>query len=111
MECLKEYYANDSKTYNEHYSSRPHNIILQVAAFIGIPGAIIYISLILYIAISNLIIMKDNPIHITIYLTAMSYFISSMFGNSMYYTSPYFMILLGLLIGFNRYNKRLTKKS
>ena len=109
MECLKEYYRNDSKTNGSYYSDRPHNMILQVAAFIGIPGAIIYLGLILYIAISNLIIMKDNTIHIMIYTSAMCYFISSMFGNSMYYTSPYFMIFLGLLIGFKRVNQRLTQ--
>ena len=109
MECLKEYYRNDSKTNGSYYSDRPHNMILQVAAFIGIPGAIIYLGLILYIAISNLIIMKDNTIHIMIYTSAMCYFISSMFGNSMYYTSPYFMIFLGLLIGFKRFNQRLTQ--
>ena len=92
MECLKNYY----KDYTE--IDRPHNIILQVSSFIGIPGAITYISLILYLAIVNLKKLKDDDLNIAIYFTAMAYFISSMFGNSMYYTSPYFMILLGFLI-------------
>lgn len=30
-----------------------------------------------------------------------AYLISAMFGNSMYYTSPYFFILLGFLMGEN----------
>lgn len=88
---------------SEYYSSlnididRPHNMILQVSSFIGIPGAITYIILILYLAITNLKYLNKS-LNMMIYFTAMSYFISSMFGNSMYYTSPYFMILLGLLI-------------
>lgn len=107
MESLNSYYFLRNVKYND----RPHNIILQISSFIGIPGAIIYLVLILYLALTNLKIMKQNTIHIMVYFTAMCYFISSIFGNSMYYTSPYFMILLGLLIGFNRERKeiRLTK--
>ena len=103
MESLNKYYREKNVNYND----RPHNIILQVSSFIGIPGAIIYLVLILYIAITNLKIMKHDNIHIMIYVTAFTYFISSIFGNSMYYTSPYFMILLGLLIGFNRDKKKV----
>ena len=110
MECLKDYYIKDKGKYYNVYNDRPHNSILQVSTFIGIPGAIIYLTLILYIAISNLKILKHNNIHIMIYCTAMCYFLSSLLGNSMYYTSPYFMILLGLLISFNR-NKSLTNDS
>ncbi len=100
MECLHEYY-NAQTVY---YSDRPHNIILQISSFIGIPGALIYLALIIIIAFNNLKNIHKNPINIMIYFTAMTYFISSMFGNSMYYTSPYFMILLGLLIGLYREN-------
>lgn len=111
MECLNSYYDYISGKYGVSYNDRPHNMILQVSSFIGIPGALIYIALILYIAITNLKIMKNNNIQIMVYFTAMCYFISSMFGNSMYYTSPYFMILLGILIGFIRRKEknRLTK--
>ena len=100
MECLKSYYNN-----NDIKIDRPHNIILQVASFIGIPGAIIYLILIIYLAIINLKRLKNDSLNFIIYITAMSYFISSNFGNSMYYTSPYFMILIGLLIGMFNNNK------
>lgn len=102
MECLYEYY-HSQKIY---YSDRPHNIILQISSFIGIPGALSYLALIIIIAFNNLKNIHKNPVNIMIYFTAMAYFISSMFGNSMYYTSPYFMILLGLLIGSYRENVR-----
>ena len=105
MECLKKYYSDNNITID-----RPHNIILQVAAFIGIPGAIIYIILILYLAIGNLKFLKIDSIYFVIYVTAMCYFISSNFGNSMYYTSPYFMILLGFLISMkiNNYKTKIN---
>lgn len=106
MESLNEYY----QSLNFFHNDRPHNIILQVAAFIGIPGAITYISLILTLAFNNLKNIKTNSINIMIYFTAMTYFISSIFGNSMYYTSPYFMILLGLLIGLYRDNIKIKEK-
>ncbi len=105
MESLKYYYSHDIIITRHNYSDRPHNIILQVAAFIGIPGGLFYLIFIMYLAFTNLKIMKDNNIHIMIYCTAACYFISSLFGNSMYYTSPYFVILLGFLIGFNRRSK------
>lgn len=111
MESLNSYYRVVAMKNNTNYIDRPHNMILQVSSFIGIPGALIYLSLIIYIAVLSLKIMKQNTIHIMTCFTAMCYFISSMFGNSMYYTSPYFMILLGLLIGFIRRKERngLTK--
>lgn len=96
IESLNNYY------YINHIDQdRPHNIVLQISSFIGIPGAIIYIVLILYLAIKNMLLLKNkNIINLVIFFTAMCYFISSLFGNSMFYTSPYFMILLGLLISF-----------
>ena len=99
MECLNEYYRQ-----NLILMDRPHNMILQVAAFIGIPGAIIYLTLIVYLAIKNLKYLTKDTYNYMIYTTAMCYFISSMFGNSMYYTSPYFMILLGFLINMRTNN-------
>ena len=106
MECLKYYQMSKEKGFYAKYNDRPHNSILQASAFIGIPGAIVYLTFIIYIAISNLIKMKDNGLYIMIYCTAMCYFLSSLLGNSMYYTSPYFVILLGMLIGFNKLNNK-----
>ena len=94
MECLKDYYSWVGITTID----RPHNVILQFSSFIGIPGAIIYIIFIFYLAICNLNNLDKDIVNFMVYVTAVSYFISSLFGNSMYYTSPYFMILLGLLI-------------
>jgi O-antigen ligase len=107
MESLNEYYHSQDNFIND----RPHNIFLQISSFIGIPGAIVYLILILVLAFNNLKNIKDNTMNIMIYFTAMTYFISSVFGNSMYYTSPYFMILLGLLIGIYKDNIKIKEKN
>lgn len=107
MESLGVYY----KEHNNFINDRPHNVILEFSSFIGIPGAIIYLVLILFLAIANLKNLKHNSIYIAIYFTAMCYFISSMFGNSMYYTSPYFMLLIGLLIGMYELNYEKKRKA
>lgn len=106
MECLRDYYIKNNITYND----RPHNIFLQTSSFIGIPGALVYLILILYIGISSLKLIGKDNIKVMIYFTAMCYFISSIFGNTMYYTSPYFAILLGLLIGIIRRKDEISNE-
>ena len=100
MEALSNYYPTKNITYND----RAHNILLQVSSSIGIPGLIIHIGIIIFIALKCLKIIKKDNVYMMIYFTAFCYFISSMFGNSMFYTSPYFALLMGLLIGLYRNN-------
>jgi O-antigen ligase len=100
----KYYYSNRIFT-----SDRPHNIILHIAASIGIPGAMIYLSFIIFLAIATFKRINKDGTNIIIYFTAMSYFISSQFVNSMFYTSPYFVILLGFLIGIYTQDTKLIK--
>ena len=56
----------------------------------------------------------ENQTHIIVYANVLAYLISSMFGNSMFYTSPYFFIFLGFLIfeniGETRKNENEIKK-
>ncbi len=82
-----------------YFTDRPHNIMLQVSSSIGIPGALIYFGLICFLALANIKNINKEDSNVVVYFTAMGYFISSQFGNTMYYTSPYFAILIGLLIG------------
>lgn len=77
---------------------RPHNLVLQLATTSGIPGLILYICGIGLILIRGFRRMNfDNMIYQSVLFTIIAYLISAMFGNSMYYTSPYFFILLGML--------------
>lgn len=81
---------------------RPHNLLIYLAAATGIPGMIIYITAVGIIVIKGIIRLfkkdKKGVIYLSIVIT---YLISSMFGNSMYYTSPYFFIFLGSLMHYN----------
>ena len=43
-----------------------------------------------------------NNIFLAVYFAVIAYLISAMFGNSMYYTSPYFFILLGMVMNFEK---------
>ena len=50
----------------------------------------------------------QNPLYVVGMFSVIAYVISAMFGNSMYYTSPYFMILLGLLIGKKKQTNKIV---
>lgn len=81
-------------------NSRPHNEILQYAANFGIPFAIIYLAGI-FCVFRNAIKKKNSLSNFSlISLTAaFGYFISSLFGNVIFYTAPFFFIFLGLSFG------------
>ena len=75
---------------------RPHNLILQLCLFVGIPGAILYLTALAILILKKLRILTKLEPEIFISLSAcIGYLISAMFGNSMFYTSPYFFITLG----------------
>ncbi len=81
---------------------RPHNLIIQMLTTSGIVGTIIYFSAIVVILMTALKTIKiENEIHIISIASVIAYLASAMFGNSMYYTSPYFFIFLGLLLNEN----------
>lgn len=79
---------------------RPHNLILQMCLFAGIPGAMLYLIGIAIIMIRGLINFKLMDIVTSIsYFACFGYLISAMFGNTMYYTSPFFLVFFGMLYG------------
>ena len=77
---------------------RPHNLIVQLATTSGIIGLLSYLSAIGIILIRGLKSMDlENSFLVISLACVIAYMISAMFGNSMYYTSPYFFIFLGIL--------------
>lgn len=85
----------------EQVCERSHNEVLQYAAFFGIPAAAAYVGGVLSVYINGL----KNKFGLDFYAVAalaaaFAYLVSSMFGNTAYYTAPYLFILLGL--GFVR---------
>lgn len=83
---------------------RPHNLIIYLSATSGIPGMIIYVTAVGIIVIRGIKKLIENNENGKIFLiVVVTYLISSMFGNSMYYTSPYFFMFLGFLMNSNIY--------
>lgn len=96
-ENLKEKYKSVSIN-----QDRPHNLLIQLATTSGIPGMILYVTavgIIVVRGIKNLI--KNNESGKIFLIIVIAYLISAMFGNSMYYTSPYYFIFLGFLMNCN----------
>ena len=76
---------------------RPHNEFIQVAATTGIVGFIIYSCAIGFHFLDFLNLRKNITYEqIGIFMIAFGYLVSSFFGNSMFYTTPFFMMILGI---------------
>jgi len=89
-----------------HITDRPHNELIQYAASLGIPAALLYLSS-LVLHCKNLIKKRKNIAFISVGLACvlLAYLASSMFGNTMFYTSPYFFMILGFSAGMLRETK------
>ena len=78
-------------------TDRPHNEYLQYAAHLGIPALLFYlcgIGSVFIKAYKNRTNLTDTTL-VTLGVVA-AYLVSACFGNTMYYTTPYFMMLLGM---------------
>lgn len=79
-------------------NDRPHNEYLQYAIFMGIPGGIFYLSALISLFVARLKRLKKlTPYLIIVGGGVFGYCISALFGNTMYYTTPFYFILLGVL--------------
>ncbi|MBR1559255.1 MAG: O-antigen ligase family protein [Clostridia bacterium] len=78
-------------------SSRPHCEPLQYAVFYGIPAAVIYVCGVLAVFLRGYHRRRTLDARTLLCLVAaFAYFTSSMFGNTMYYTAPFFFLLMGM---------------
>ena len=88
----KEYLARDID------QDRPHNEYLQYALFLGIPALILYLAA-LYLLLKkwflNLQILEISTF--VSGLAVIAYLCSAFFGNTMFYTTVYFFLLLGYI--------------
>lgn len=76
---------------------RPHNELIQFAASLGLPALIFYLSALISLLIS--FIKKRWLTTLTgigFFAMIAAYLFSSLLGNTMFYTTPFFLILLGL---------------
>lgn len=89
-------------------NDRPHNTFIQIGANTGVIGLVMYMSSLIYIFITGLQLSKKlDKMVICCFFVALSYLISSCFGNSMYYTSPYYLFILGIISSCCINNKEL----
>jgi len=80
------------------FIDRPHNEYLQMAAFHGIPALCMYVGALIALFIYCIKNIKElSSEFIIIGGMIFAYCFSAFFGNTMYYTTPYFLIFLGIL--------------
>jgi O-antigen ligase len=81
-------------------NDRPHNELLQYAASLGIPGLLCYLSALVLLWRKFWKARKQaDLVLLTAACTVVAYFISSLVGNTMFYTTPYYFMFLGLVAG------------
>lgn len=81
-------------------NTSPHNLILSLGLFTGVPGACFYlfgVAIVMIVGLWNL--KKMDEIEALCYFSCLGYLISSMFGTSKYYTSPFFFVFFGMVYG------------
>lgn len=76
---------------------RPHNELLQLAANLGFPAAFFYITALIFFFLNLLKHRKTLTVEaLGLHTAVFTYLLSSMVGLSMFYTTPYYFIFLGL---------------
>jgi O-antigen ligase len=83
--------------YTDSCRDRPNNEYLQHAAFMGIPGLLLYLAALIALLSHRIKHRAGLPAFVIISGTAcLGYAISAFFGNTMYYTVPCYALLLGM---------------
>lgn len=76
---------------------RPHNEFLQYAVFFGVPALLCYLGALFSVGLKFWKRRCTASVcTIAAFTAAFGYLVSSCFGNTMYYTTPLFFIMLGL---------------
>jgi len=87
----------DEELSKDMWIDRPDNEFIQYAVFLGIPGLAFYLLALISMFIKQWLQMKK--LDVTTIVSAgcvVAYLVSSMFGNSMFYTTPYLFMFLAL---------------
>lgn len=78
---------------------RSHNLVLQLAGTVGVPGAILYLLGVIFIFFKSLRYFKEWDIYTYMGMFVMvSYLFTALTGNSGFYTSGYFYIFVGFVV-------------
>ena len=83
------------EAYRPGMVDRPHNELIQIAASLGLPALVFYLGGLVGLVGKFFRRFRELSVfQIALFASAGSYLVSSLFGNTMYYTTPYFYILL-----------------
>ncbi len=95
-DCLGQPFIEHGVTYND----RPHNEFIYFAASLGIPALLFYIAGLIF-HLRNFLVnwKKFDWLTVGIFCTVGAYLVNSLFSNTMFYTFPFFLTLLGLSFG------------
>lgn len=92
---------------SEIHISNPHNELLTYALFFGVPAAVCYTVAVLMIFLRHLVSGAwRDPYALMAFAAALAYFISSLFGVAMFYTTPFFFIMLGYSSGTGKKQRK-----
>lgn len=87
----------DEELSKDMWVDRPDNEFIQHAVFLGIPGLAFYLLALISMFIKQWLQMKKlDTTTIVAAGCVVTYLVSSMFGNSMFYTTPYLYMFLAL---------------
>ncbi len=101
-------YLSSDEYIEKDFVPSPHNFILFFAKHTGIPGLVLYLSGLIISLIG--LIRKKNKIPDTVKTAAfivIGYLISAFFGVAKFYTTPYYVIALGVCV--NIYSDYIEK--
>ena len=83
-------------------ANRVHNVFIQISASLGIPALIFFLSSLLNHFIKVLKnIKKQSLVKISINAIVFKFLVSAQFGVSLYCTSPFFVLFLGIALNSN----------
>lgn len=80
-------------------NTRPHNEYLQYAVFLGIPGLAMYLTAMGSLLVRLLQRLHNlSPLSVIMACAVLTYCASAFVGNSMYYTTVYYVAILAMLV-------------
>lgn len=93
-------------------TDRAENEYIQYAVFMGIPGVLMYLAALISMVVCQLKnVKKLELITIAAAGCAVAYAAGACFGNSMYYTAPYFYMFLGMAAKTDKLEKMVMFES
>ena len=103
---------NLGERYSEtgHSTDRPHNELIQFMASLGVPATLLYIGAVIALASQAFKHRKTLSIEtLGLGFAVIAYLISSMFGNTMFYTTPFYLMIFALTYQFITIDKDAFK--